>query len=111
MPNCRLNTSNLSFWLSGRLIPTFFHFLIFQSGVPSQLIFYERKDDTGPKISDYHIAQVTDPEGIQVLDYYLAGVICNGPGPEVIKLFSCSAQLRLNLFCLYMLKCQQLNTG
>lgn len=37
-----------------------------QHGVPSQLIFYDRKDDTGPKVSDYHIAQVTDPEGIQI---------------------------------------------
>ena len=40
--------------------------LFLLQGAPSQLIFYDRKDESGPKFSDYHITQITDSEGLQV---------------------------------------------
>ncbi|KAL3842991.1 hypothetical protein ACJMK2_020959 [Sinanodonta woodiana] len=32
---------------------------------PSQLIFYERTDQSGPKFSDYNITQIADPESLK----------------------------------------------
>ena len=40
--------------------------LFLLQGAPSQLIFYDRKDESGPKFSEYHITQITDSEGLQV---------------------------------------------
>ena len=43
-----------------------------------QLIYYERADQNGPKRSDYHIAQISDPEGLKrvlELAYGIRGVV------------------------------------
>lgn len=34
-------------------------------GVPAQLVFYDRKDESGPKLSEYNITEITDPESLQ----------------------------------------------
>jgi adenylate cyclase class IV len=35
-------------------------------GTPSQLIFYERPNADGPKVSDFHISEVNNPDQLKV---------------------------------------------
>ena len=35
-------------------------------GTPSQLIYYERPDESGPKLSDYHVTLTEHPEDLKV---------------------------------------------
>lgn len=37
-----------------------YHYILCQQGSPSELIFYEREENTGPKLSDYSKCMVPD---------------------------------------------------
>ena len=58
--------SQFTNWASYPLGPLLEYLFFLLQGAPSQLIFYDRKDERGPKFSDYHITQITDSEGLQV---------------------------------------------
>ena len=67
--------------------------LRFLQNKPSQLIYYERDDKSGPKMSDYFITTTNEPED-------LANVLLQALG-EKGKVISMGS----DLFCCSLLKC------
>ena len=75
------------------------YMFIFQNQ-PSQLIFYQRVDQSGPKFSDYHLTETDTPEDLKVPSNHILVYI---PGSDQINWQSkilCSVSSSVFLHCM-----------